>query len=359
MLASAVGATALAGVGLAAALFHTLNHALFKSAPVPRRRVGPVGDGDPRPQPPRRPGPGDAAHRPRLRDRGGGDQRPAAAQRLRQRVADVPGPARGRRRRRAVARWRGSRRLVAVGRARPDRGARRRLLRQGHRDDLPRPAAQPALRPRAREVGRRDARADGGPCRSACVGGRRRWPRPSSPPSPVSPGASRMDPPPRSASAAAVPPPTHRRLSRRRSSRWSLGFVSPALVAHLALSRTLPRGGRRHGRAASCPSPRSSTPRRATPSSIRLFFEPVLRPERETRRRAPRRARRSRGRVRYRGEVDHVIDDRAVSAAPSRRQSPSPQLVRRLQHGQPPALPRLHRRGRRRAAPGGPLMADR
>ena len=72
--------------------------------PVPGVRLHPVGRRVARPQRPRWAGPGDAGHRPRVRHRRRGDQRPAAAQWLRQRVADVPGPDRRGCRWRAVSR---------------------------------------------------------------------------------------------------------------------------------------------------------------------------------------------------------------------------------------------------------------
>ena len=80
-----------------AALFHTLNHALFKSALFLAAGSVQTAVGQPRPQRARRPRAAHAGDDPRLRDRRRRDQRPAAAQRLRQRVADVPGAARRRR----------------------------------------------------------------------------------------------------------------------------------------------------------------------------------------------------------------------------------------------------------------------
>ena len=63
------------GVALTAALFHTLNHALFKSRPVPRRGLGPVRGRDARPQPSSAASPG-RCRSPRSRS---GSARPRSA----------------------------------------------------------------------------------------------------------------------------------------------------------------------------------------------------------------------------------------------------------------------------------------
>ena len=94
ILLQAHGATDLAALALAAAMFHSINHAVFKSLLFLGAGAVIHATGLPRPEPSRRPGPEDAGHDAGLRRRGRGDQRPAAAQRLRQRVADVPGLAR-------------------------------------------------------------------------------------------------------------------------------------------------------------------------------------------------------------------------------------------------------------------------
>src|SRR5581483_10633964 len=129
-----------------------------QGAAVPRSGRDRRSRRDARHRAPRRSHPADAGDRDLLPDRQRGDLRAASVERLRERMADLPGPALAR----ALRRERGDGAAAAARRRRPraHRSARARVLRQGVRRELPRPAAQPAGRGRPRRE-RPRARADG------------------------------------------------------------------------------------------------------------------------------------------------------------------------------------------------------
>ena len=327
LLAAGQGATALAIVALTAALFHTLNHALFKSAlflaagsiqaAVGHRDLNGLG-GLAR---------ADAGHGLRLRDRGRRDQRPPAPQRVRQRVADLPGPAGGRRGDGALAP-----RPVgcAAGHRRPgpDGGAGRRLLREGDGCRLPRAPAQSR---RGRRAG--DEPVDGGRDGRPRPGLRRRGPRggPRVRGDRRDRGRGRRDGAasawrirwqPSAPDSVAPPTPRHgsersllaltattwfvgvRRRPARRAPTWTCGIVPEPAFQYTATSYA---------------------------KLIRLYFGRILRPAREVTVELhpgtpfPRT-------VRYRGEARHVIDERLYR--PIHRAAVGvAQLALRLQNG--------------------------
>ena len=116
------GAEDWAAFALAAALLHTLNHAIFKAL-LPRRRRVRARRRLARDRPARRAAAANAVVGRRIPGRGHGDRGPAAAERVRVRVAHAPG---------AAARSDGGRRRRRPGRSRsrcsPRRGGARRLL---------------------------------------------------------------------------------------------------------------------------------------------------------------------------------------------------------------------------------------
>ena len=133
------GLPTLATLGIVAGLYHTINHACFKGAALPRRRLGAARDGHAQHGGDGRADQADAPHRVLLPPRRVRDLGAAPAQRLRLRMAGVPGaarrvgdpPARGR-----------DGHADRGGHARADQRPRRRVLRQGVRHHLPR---HPAL----------------------------------------------------------------------------------------------------------------------------------------------------------------------------------------------------------------------
>ena len=145
----------------------------------------------------------------------------------------------------------------------------------------------------AHEVGPADARGDGRPRRRL----RRRWasrPGRSARPSRASLAALRAAAPDPVAAAA--------RRAADASGRYDPALLALALllvavaVAGRSVAAPAPgrRAARRPGRAASLPEPAFEYTATSFSKPLRLFFEPVLRPERELARRAARRARPSR-----------------------------------------------------------------
>ena len=92
------GMAGAAALALTAALFHVLNHSLFKSLLFFGAGAVLTRDRRARHGAPRRPDPPHAAHRLRLPGRLRGDLGAAAVQRLRVRMADLPGDPRSARR---------------------------------------------------------------------------------------------------------------------------------------------------------------------------------------------------------------------------------------------------------------------